>query len=83
MEKLVKSGALRGGAPLQGSEATQIVGKAKMIKSKRAGTPATYVGGYCVLEGKNMKAIQRLSKTCPHLSVMDGTIEILPAMDMP
>ena len=83
MEKLAKAGALQDGAPLESSAATQIVGKAKVIKSKRAGTRATYVGGYCVLEGKNMKAIQRLSKTCPHLTVMDGTIEILPATDMP
>jgi hypothetical protein len=29
------------------------------------------------------KAIQTLSKTCPHLTVADGTIEILPLLDMP
>ncbi len=32
---------------------------------------------------KSIKGIQRLSKTCPHLTVMDGTIEILPIMEMP
>ena len=83
MEKLGKAGALKDGAPLQSSAATQIVGKGKDIKNKRAGNHASYVGGYCVLEGKSMKAIQSLSKTCPHLTVMDGTIEIIPVMEMP
>ena len=82
MEKLAKAGALVDGAAVQSSAATQIVGKAKTIKAKRAGNHASYVGGYCVLEGKSIKGIQRLSKTCPHLSMMDGTIEILPIMEM-
>ncbi len=82
MEKLGKAGALVDGAPLQSSAATQLVGKAKEIKEKRAGTASTYVGGYCVLEGKSIKAIQSLSKTCPHLTIMDGTIEILPVASM-
>jgi hypothetical protein len=30
-----------------------------------------------------MKAIQTLSKTGPHLTMADGTIEILPILDMP
>lgn len=83
MQKLAASGALKDGGPVQSSAATQIVGKAKAIKAKRAGSATSYVGGYCVLEGKNIKAIQTLSKTCPHLTVMDATIEILPIMDMP
>ena len=83
MEKLAKAGALRDGAPVQSSAATHIAGKAKAIKAKRVGSPSTAVGGYCILEGKNMKAIQTLSKTCPHLTMMDGTVEILPVMDMP
>ena len=83
MHKLGASGALKGGAPVQSSAATQIVGKAKTIKAKRAGNSTSYVGGYCVLEGKNMKAIQSLSKTCPHVTLMDGTIEIIPIMGMP
>lgn len=83
MQKLAASGALKDGAPLQSSAATQIVGKAKTIKAKRAGTATSYVGGYCVLEGKGIKAIQSLSKTCPHLTLMDATIEIIPIMAMP
>lgn len=83
MQKIAASGALVDGAPLQSSAATQIVGKAKTIKAKRAGNSASYVGGYCVLEGKNIRAIQTLSKTCPHLTLMDGTIEIIPVMAMP
>ena len=83
MQKLGASGALKDGAPLQSSAATQIVGKAKTIKAKRAGTSTSYVGGYCVLEGKNIKAIQTLSKTCPHLTLTGGTIEIIPILAMP
>ena len=79
MEKLVKSGAFVDGAPVQSSAATQIVGKAKAVKAKRAGNHASFVGGYCILEGKSVKGIQRLSLTCPHLTVADGTIEIIPA----
>ena len=79
----MKAGAFRDGAPVQSSAATQLVGKAKAIKEKRAGNRNSYVGGYYVLEGKNMKAIQTLSKSCPHLTVMNGTIEILPVMEMP
>ena len=30
-----------------------------------------------------MKAIQTLSNTGPHLTMADGTIEILPILDMP
>ena len=82
MEKLAKSRALKDGAPVQSSAATQLVGKAKAIKEKRAGNGSSFVGGYCVLEGKNMKAIQTLSKTCPHLTMMNGTIEIIPVMEM-
>ena len=83
MEKLVKSGALKDGGPVQSSAATQLVGKAREIKEKRAGNRASFVGGYCILEGKSMKAIQRLSRTCPHLTMMDGTIEIIPVLEMP
>ena len=83
LEKLGKAGALVDGAPVQSSVATQIVGKAKVIKDKRAGNHASFVGGYCILQGKSIKGIQRLSKTCPHLTMMDGTIEILPIMEMP
>jgi len=83
MEKLAKSGALQDGGPVQSSAATQLVGKARSIKEKRAGNTASFVGGYSILEGKNMKAIQNLSKTCPHLTMMDGTIEIVPILAMP
>ncbi|MEQ1897224.1 MAG: hypothetical protein ABL971_07540 [Vicinamibacterales bacterium] len=82
IQKLAVLGALKGGAPVQSSAATQIIGKAKTIKAKRCGNAASYVGGYCVLEGKNMKAIQSLSKTCPHLTLVDGTIEIIPVVEM-
>ena len=83
LETLVQAGALKDGGPVRSSAATQMVGKAKAIKAKRAGTLASFVGGYCVLEGQDMKAIQTLSKTCPHLTMMDGTIEILPVVEMP
>ena len=83
MNKLAKSGALRDGAPLQSSAATQLVGKAREIKERRAGSSTSFVGGYCILEGKSMKAVQNLSKTCPHLTMMDATIEILPILEMP
>ena len=83
MEKLGKAGALVDGAAVQSSAAVQIVGKAKAIKEKRAGNHASFVGGYCILQGKSSKGIQRLSKTCPHLTMMDGTIEIIPLVEMP
>ena len=83
MEKLAKSGALQDGGPVQSSAATQLVGKARSIKEKRAGNAVSFVGGYSILEGKNMKAIQNLSKTCPHLTMMDGTIDIVPILAMP
>ena len=82
-EKLAKAGALVDGGPVRSSVAVQIVGKGKVIKEKRAGNHASFVGGYCILQGKSSKGIQRLSKTCPHLTMMDGTIEILPILDMP
>ena len=78
MEKLGKSGALVDGAAVQSSAAVQIVGKAKEVKAKRAGNHASFVGGYCILQGKSIKAIQTLSMTCPHLTMTDGTIEIIP-----
>ncbi len=83
MEKLGKGRALVDGAPVQSSAAVQIVGKAKAIKEKRAGNRTSFVGGYCILQGKSSKGIQRLSKTCPHLTMMDGTIEMIPLMEMP
>jgi hypothetical protein len=83
MEKLGKAGALVDGAAVRSSAAVQIVGKAKAIKEKRAGSHASFVGGYCILQGKSSKGIQRLSKTCPHLTMMDGTIEIIPVLEMP
>ena len=83
MEKLGKAGALVDGAAVLSSAAVQIVGKAKAIKEKRAGNHASFVGGYCILQGKSSKGIQRLSKTCPHLTMMDGTIEIIPVLEMP
>ena len=83
MQKLAASGALKDGGPVQSSAAIQIVDKVKAIRAKRAGNTSSYVGGYSVLEGKNIKAIQTLSKTCSHLTLMDGTIEILPILEMP
>ncbi len=82
MQKLGAAGALVDGAAVQSSAAVQIVGKAKEIKGKRAGSKTTFVGGYCVLQGKSIKGIQRISRTCPHLTMMDGTIEIIPIMEM-
>ena len=49
---------------------------AKAIKEKRAGNRTSFVGGYCILQGKSSKGIQRLSRTCPHLTMMDGTIDV-------
>ena len=83
MEKLGASGALVDGAPVQSSAAVHLKGKAKEIREKRVGSKATFVGGYCILQGKSSKDIQRLSKSCPHLTMMDGTIEIIPLMAMP
>jgi hypothetical protein len=83
MAKLAKSGALQDGGPVQSSAATQLVGNARSIKEKRAGNTVSFVGGYSILEGWNMKAVQNLSKTCPHLTMMDGTIEIVPILAMP
>ena len=80
-EKLVKAGALKEGGRVQSSAATQLVGKAREIKEKRVGNHASFVDGYCLLEGKSMQALQRLSKTCPHLTMMDGTIEIIPVIE--
>ena len=80
-EKLVKAGALKEGGRVQSSAATQLVGKAREIKEKRVGNHASFVDGYCLLEGKSMKALQRLSKTCPHLTMMDGTVEIIPVIE--
>ncbi len=80
-EKLVKAGALKDGGRVQSSAATQLVGKAREIKEKRVGNHASFVDSYCLLEGKSMKALQRLSKTCPHLTMMDGTIEIIPVIE--
>ena len=50
MEKLAKSGALQDGGPVQSSAATQLVGKARSIKEKRAGNTTSFVGGYSILE---------------------------------
>ena len=80
-EKLVKADSLKEDGRVQSSAATQLVGKAREIKEKRVGNHASFVDGYCLLEGKSMKALQRLSKTCPHLTMMDGTIEIIPVID--
>ena len=52
MEKLAGSGALRDGGPVQSSAATQLVGKARQLREKRAGSSTSFVGGYCILEGK-------------------------------
>ncbi len=82
MQKLAAAGAMKEGGPVRSSAAVQMVGKAKAIKAKRAGNLASFVGGYTILEGKDIKAIQTLSKTCPHLTVMDGTVEILPIVEM-
>ena len=82
MEKLGKSGALRDAAAVQYSAATRLVGKTKTVKAGRAGNHASFVGGYSILEAKSIKAVQSLSKTCPHLTMMNGTIEIVPIMEM-
>ena len=51
------------------------------VRDVVVGNHASFVDGYCLLEGKSMKALQRLSKTCPHLTMMDGTIEIIPVIE--
>ncbi len=82
MDALGKSGALQGGARVQSSAAAQIIGKEKTVKAKRAGNHASYVGGYNILEAKSMKAVQTLSKRCPHLTLENASIEILPILEM-
>ncbi len=82
MKRLGKSGAMQEGGPVQSSAATQIIGKEKTIKTGRAGNRTSFVGGYNILEAKSMKAAQTLSKTCPHVTMMNGTIEILPILAM-
>jgi hypothetical protein len=37
MERLAKTGAFKGGGPVQSFAATQLVGKAKALKAKYAG----------------------------------------------
>lgn len=61
------------------------VGKTKVLtKNGVSADPSPHpIMGFSIVEADNMEAALDLLKDCPHLHMMDGTLEISEMMQMP
>ena len=76
MEALGKKGQLVGGEPLQNS-GKQIAGKKKVVTDGPFAESKEMVGGYLIVNAKDLNDAVELSKGCP-IFEEDGHVEVRP-----
>ncbi len=61
------------------------VGATKVLnKHGISGEPSPHpIAGYSILEANSMEEALELLKDCPHIHLMDGTLEVSEMMEMP
>jgi hypothetical protein len=83
MKGLAEAGKLKGGSPLDGSGKT-ITGKNKIVTDGPFPESKELVGGYLLVQTKDMEEAVELAKGCPGLAVNACLVEIraVKSMDM-
>jgi hypothetical protein len=80
MKQLADKGQLVAGEPLQGA-GKQVNGTAKVVTDGPFVEAKEMVGGYLVVNAKDINEAVEISKGCPILEV-DGKIEVRPVQKM-
>jgi hypothetical protein len=80
MENLGKSGALVGGEPLQRT-GMQITGKNKVVTDGPFIEAKEVVGGYLIINAKDINDAVEISKDCP-IFKENGRLEVRPVQKM-
>ena len=80
IQQLRQDGHFKAGEPLEGGGKV-VRGKKKAITDGPYAEAKDLVGGYLLVEAKNLNEATELSQRCPVLDV-DGTVEIRPIASM-
>jgi hypothetical protein len=80
MEGLGKKGILVGGEPLQGT-GKQVNGKKKVVTDGPFAEAKEMVGGYLIVNAKDINEAVEISKDCPALEI-EGHVEVRPVQKM-
>ncbi|HXB11160.1 MAG TPA: YciI family protein [Bacteroidia bacterium] len=80
MEKLSKNGTMLGGEPLKPG-GKQVNGTKKVVTDGPFVEAKETVGGYLLIQAKDINDAVEISKTCPIFEV-DGKVEIRPLQTM-
>lgn len=80
MQTLGQKQIMVAGEPLQGS-GKQVSGKKKVVTDGPFAEAKEMVGGYLVVNAKNLEEAVEISKGCPIFD-MDGSVEVRPIRSM-
>lgn len=80
MDTLASKGQMLGGEPLDGGGKV-LSGRAKKVTDGPFAESKEVVGGYLIVEAKNLDEAAELGKTCPIFEV-DGSVEVRTVMAM-
>jgi hypothetical protein len=80
MESLAKKGTLVAGEPLQNS-GKQVAGKKKVVTDGPFAEAKEMVGGYLIVNAKDINDAVEISKNCPVFE-FDGHVEVRPIQKM-
>lgn len=81
MKSLGDKGILVGGEPLQ-NNGKQVTGSKKIVTDGPYTEAKETVGGYLMVNAKNIDEAVEISKGCPILDIEDGKLEIRPVQKM-
>jgi hypothetical protein len=81
MQTLSQKGVMVGGEPLQRSGKT-VTGAKKVVTDGPFVEAKEMVGGYLIVNAKDMDEAVELSKSCPIFNNANGTVEIRPIQKM-
>ena len=81
MQKLAQLGKLKGGSPLEISGKT-ITGRNKVVTDGPFPESKELVGGYLLVQVKDMDEAVLLAKGCPGLAIEQCAVEIRPVKSM-
>jgi hypothetical protein len=80
MEKLSKEGIMTGGEPLM-TTGKLVNGKKKVVTDGPFAEAKEIIGGYLIVNAKDINHAVEISKTCP-IFEMDGKVEVRPLQKM-
>ena len=82
MQQLAQLGKLKGGAPLEEMGGKTITGKNKVVTDGPFPETKELVGGYLLVQVKDLEEAVQLAKGCPGLAVDQCSVEIRAVKSM-